>query len=758
MRARLGAALVAALFSTAACSGPTSILVRITSSLTVPDQLDELHVHVEGDSPSAAIDRDYVITGLPQTLSLRPGPMSMSRVTITVTGTHGPTFVVQRVVGAMFVTGTEQVVEIDLPADCVGVVCGAGIDCVAGRCSSRDGGVGDAGPGDAGLDAATVDVGPPDAGCASDLACDDHLACTHDACVTGACTHTPDDALCMTGTTCDVTTGCPPRSCTADADCDDHLFCNGVETCVSMACAAASSGACDDSDNCTTDTCDEAADTCAHATRDADMDGFGDVNCPAVGGVANTDCVDSDATISPDAIDACDGIDNDCSGTCDSLNTCCRGAVGPCQTTCDTPGTMSGTRVCTGTCSWSACSPPAETCNGRDDDCNGACDDGAGVCCAGATTPCMTSCRSMGTQVCAADCSFTGSVCTPPAETCNGTDDDCDSIVDEGFTCAVGTTRACTTSCTSTGLQTCDVTCGWGACVPPTEVCNGVDDNCVGGIDEGCGACSSCPGATTVTGTGGRYDVTLGASSTTSGTCGGAGPEATLTFTTTAVSDVLIATHGATQNTVVYVRSCTCTGSEIGCNDDADGRTSSVLRLTALAAGTYDVIVDSAAGASGSVPVDIYISPTTAMPSDTCGNAQPIAPGATTLMGSTTGYGNDYDLAISSTGCPYSGGGDAEDRVYYFYLPTARTVSFNGCNTTSNYDQAIYIRSVCNDATLAMQPACNDDGCTGSRNGCGPALRSSTSVALSAGLYYLVVDGYGGTCQSGTYQFSVSGI
>ena len=32
---------------------------------------------------------------------------------------------------------------------------------------------------------------------------------------------------------------------------------------------------------------------------------------------------------------------------------------------------------------------------------------------------------------------------------------------------------------------------------------------------------------------------------------------------------------------------CQCTGTEVACNDDADSRTTSVLRLTSLAAGTY---------------------------------------------------------------------------------------------------------------------------------------------------------------------------
>src|SRR5262249_50827774 len=156
-----------------------------------------------------------------------------------------------------FVTGTEQVVEIDLPADCVDVMCDDGVDCNHGRCEGgsadagpSDSGVIDAGPVDAGNDAFVADMGPPDTGCGSDRACDDGVACTHDTCVAGACTNMPDDTLCMTGTTCSATAGCPPRSCTMDVDCDDHLFCNGVETCVASTCTAAATSACDDMDGC----------------------------------------------------------------------------------------------------------------------------------------------------------------------------------------------------------------------------------------------------------------------------------------------------------------------------------------------------------------------------------------------------------------------------------------------------------------------------------------------------------------------------
>ncbi len=83
---------------------------------------------------------------------------------------------------------------------------------------------------------------------------------------------------------------------------------------------------------------------------------------------------------------------------------------------------------------------------------------------------------------------------TAPPEGCTGMDDDCDGRVDEGTECSSGEIRSCPTSCGSTGTQTCGGTCTYGACVPPTELCNGVDDDCNGACDDGVGSC--CAGST----------------------------------------------------------------------------------------------------------------------------------------------------------------------------------------------------------------------------------------------------------------------
>jgi hypothetical protein len=104
-----------------------------------------------------------------------------------------------------------------------------------------------------------------------------------------------------------------------------------------------------------------------------------------------------------------------------------------------------------------------EVCNNLDDDCdtlidedfpgkNGACDNGK-----------LGVCRTTGTLVCRAD--GTGLVCNAPAgpapgvEICNNLDDDCDGKIDEGLT-----------GCT---------------CSPQGEACDGIDNDCDGIVDEG---------------------------------------------------------------------------------------------------------------------------------------------------------------------------------------------------------------------------------------------------------------------------------
>jgi len=73
---------------------------------------------------------------------------------------------------------------------------------------------------------------------------------------------------------------------------------------------------------------------------------------------------------------------------------------------------------------------------------------------------------------------------------CNGVDDDCDGLIDEGYVPAV--TFCGIGICSANGLMQCISGIEVDSCVagnPETEVCDGLDNNCDGIIDEGCSNC-----------------------------------------------------------------------------------------------------------------------------------------------------------------------------------------------------------------------------------------------------------------------------
>jgi hypothetical protein len=179
----------------------------------------------------------------------------------------------------------------------------------------------------------------------------------------------------------------------------------------------------------------------------------------------------------------CNGIDDDCDGLIDEGQTCncAPGQTQACGATNDGECVL-GTRACIYTGSgyvWGNCTgavyPATEICDGKDNNCNNITDDGA-------DQACSTSCGP-GTRACVGGVLSPNCVPNnPPPEVCDGQDNDCDGQIDEN------SDAACMTRC-GAGKQVC--TAGsLGACVPlnpPKEVCDGIDNNCDGVIDEGCG-------------------------------------------------------------------------------------------------------------------------------------------------------------------------------------------------------------------------------------------------------------------------------
>ena len=236
--------------------------------------------------------------------------------------------------------------------------------------------------------------------------------------------------------------------------------------------------------------------------NDGDEDGYGDPDatqdvCIAPEGwVANAlDCDDTDPDLHPGAEEVCDGKDNDCNGVVDQVAEACAlgceagtricqdGVWGACDApspqSCKNYSTCQFEEICVTDCP----AAPPETCNGVDDDCNGATDDGLGDVSCG-LGPCAHSepaCENGQPTVC-------DPLQGATAEVCDGADNDCDGVADDGDpggggACMVpGLQGKC-----AAGVQHCEA--GAPVCAqvvwPEDESCNGADDDCDGTPDEG---------------------------------------------------------------------------------------------------------------------------------------------------------------------------------------------------------------------------------------------------------------------------------
>ena len=176
----------------------------------------------------------------------------------------------------------------------------------------------------------------------------------------------------------------------------------------------------------------------------------------------------------------CDGKDNNCNGKIDEnlgVGDTCVVGIGACESIGKKICGLNGTVICDGTPG----KPTKEICDGVDNDCNGKIDDVEGL--GGECSVGVGACARKGTWI----CSDKGLVCSakpgePTKEICDGIDNNCDGQVDEGLgtlECGVGACHVKVSACVDGKPQTC--TPG----TPSPEVCDGIDNNCNGQVDEG---------------------------------------------------------------------------------------------------------------------------------------------------------------------------------------------------------------------------------------------------------------------------------
>ncbi|MGB0716276.1 MAG: hypothetical protein ACPGXK_10380 [Phycisphaerae bacterium] len=350
--------------------------------------------------------------------------------------------------------------------------------------------------------------------------CNDNIDCTTDSCDpnTGQCTNAPVDAACDDGVYCNGTETCDPNngcqagtpidcndnvSCTndscnedtdqcdntpEDSNCDDGAYCNGVETCdPTNDCQAGTPIDCNDSVDCTIDSCNEDTDQCDNTPDNSSCDDGNPCNgietCDPINGCQagtppdcndNIDCTtdscdpNTGQCVNTPVDSACDnGLFCDGVETCDPLNGCVGGDPVDCNDSVS--------------CTVDSCDEDADQCVNSPQD--SLCDntqfcDGAETC-----DP-INDCQP-GTPVdCNDNVSCTNDVCNEMTDSCDNTPDD--SNCSNGLFCDGVETCDPTNDCQPGTPVDCDdsVDCTKDNCNEDTDSCDNVatDSNCDDGV------------------------------------------------------------------------------------------------------------------------------------------------------------------------------------------------------------------------------------------------------------------------------------
>lgn len=234
----------------------------------------------------------------------------------------------------------------------------------------------------------------------------------------------------------------------------------------------------------------------------------------------------------------------------------------------------------------------------------------------------------------------------------------------------------------------------------------------------------------------------------TNSSCGDGGwnaPDIAYQWTAPAAGMYTIDTAGSEFDTIVSVRDAACLGTELACNDDAEGlELQSQLTVTLSAEQTIVIVVDGFGTASGDLTLHIALAPTptptpsatptsgVACPGEDLGDALPVIATGTTTEGTNL---------ITGASCG-DGGDDAPEATFQWTAPAAGTYTIE--TEGSAFDTVLSVRDGgCFDAELA----CNDDRGF-------DTLQSEVVVTLAAEqAITIVVDGY--AASEGDYTLNI---
>jgi hypothetical protein len=506
--------------------------------------------------------------------------------------------------------------------------------------------------------------------------------------------------------------------------------------------------ACDEVDNDCDGDIDEDGETTWYI--DADGDGFGDpertvVSCerPADGVDNALDCDDSDPEVHPDAEEVCNEVDDNCNGDVDEdlaltwYRDLDADGWGDVTTTTESCREPAGYAEAPGDCNdtdpaYYPGAPESDCTDPNDYNCDGS------VAYADADGDGWAACT---------ECDDTDATVNPDAtEVCNGIDDDCDGATDDadpdvdlstagewygdldsdGYGNASDTITACAAP---TGYVGDDTDCDDGSsAVNPgaTEVCNRIDDDCDGSIDDNDSSVDLSTGSTWYADTDadGYGDAAVTALSCAAGT-GYVSDDTDCDDTDSAVNPA------ATE---------VCNSIDDDCDGDIDDSDSSIDLSTAT---TWYTDADSD-GYGGTASTLSCTQPTgTTATSTDCNDADSaVNPAATEVCNSIDddcdGDIDDADASVDpSTGSVFYVDSDADG---YGGSSTVFACTQPASTTTTSTD--------CDDSSSAVNPAatevCNsiDDDCDGSIDDADSSLDSSTATT-----WYTDADsdGYGGS-------------